>query len=111
MINQNQSHHRFAHWYEARQQAGIMAAFDTHSCRLTLLVHCWLFLRNTARRFDCHPKDDRFTAADATEHAAMTVGHRADALALGNEGIVVGTTPAGGDRKASPILKGSDSRQ
>src|SRR5947209_4544375 len=67
--------------------------------------------RQAARRLQGHAADDRLAAADAAEHAPMTVALGANAAVLGDEGVVVAAAPGGGDGETGAVLEGHHRRQ
>ena len=87
-----------------------MPALGDDFGRLSGAGHGFLWLGEAAGGLDGDSADDRFTAADAAEHAAVAVAFGADVSFLGNKRIVVITTPRGGHAETGAVLKGENRR-
>ena len=73
VIGENDGDHGFSHGYEARQQAGIVAALCPDRGWQAIASHGRLFFGQTAGRLDGGPQNDRHAGTDASEHSAVAV--------------------------------------
>ena len=74
---------------------------------LAAAVDCGLRPRQAARWLHRHAAHDRFTAANAAQHATVAVGRCADllrAIVLGHEGVVVLAAAHAGHGKAGHVV-------